>query len=288
MECTACHREIHTYPHPPLSFQNRRELQISYYQACQICHQDTYSATLDSIHAEALAEGNLDAPICVDCHGAHGIQDPDQPRARVSITCGNCHAPVFEQYKNSIHGAALIQEDNPDVPVCTDCHGVHNIHDPNTNLFRIETPELCARCHSDPVLMGKYGISSDVYDIYSISWHGVDVSVYQARWPNLWHQSAVCTDCHGTNDMLPVEDPRSHVSEQNRLATCQQCHENAGPKFVSAWTGHYRISLEKTPFVYYTQAFYQSFAYTILWISAIYVLLQILRQTVQRVRNSLK
>lgn len=288
MECTSCHRNIHSYPHPPIDFQTRRDLQISYYQACEICHKDPYHAALDSIHAEAVESGDPDAPTCADCHGAHEIHAPNEPRARISTTCGACHKEIYDRYKNSIHGAALIQEDNPDVPVCTDCHGVHNIPDPTTTLFRVETPELCASCHSDPQLMGKYGISSDVYDIYSLSWHGVDVSVYQARWPNLWHQSAVCTDCHGTHDILASEDPRSKVSEQNRLATCQQCHQDAGPKFVSAWTGHNRISLEKTPFVYYTQVFYQSFAYTVLWISAIYVLLQILRHTVQRVRNSLK
>jgi predicted CXXCH cytochrome family protein len=239
------------------------------------------------MHAQAAAAGNLDAPICTDCHGAHDVQPPGQPRAHISEICGQCHGDIFEQYKNSVHGAALIGENNPDVPVCTDCHGVHNIHDPRTAQFRVESPELCAGCHADAARMGKYGISADVYEVYELSWHGVDVSVFEARWPDLWHKSAVCTDCHGTHDMQPTEDPRSHVNAANILGTCQKCHPDAGPNWPAAWTGHNRISLQKSPWLFYTQAFYNSFAYTILWISVIYVGLQIIRATVDRIRRSL-
>ena len=55
---------------------------------------------------------------------------------------------IYKDYKDSIHGSALIDENNPDVPVCTDCHGVHNIQDPRTDQFRIDTPEMCANCHA--------------------------------------------------------------------------------------------------------------------------------------------
>lgn len=288
IECGACHTNIDTFPHPPIDFEDHRQLQMSYYQACQRCHRDLYEETQDSIHAEIFQQGNLEAPICVDCHGAHDIQPLDQPRTRISTTCGQCHQDIYTEYKDSVHGTALIEEDNPDVPVCTDCHGVHAIHDPRTEIFRIETPELCAGCHADEELMAKYGLPADVYSTYDLSWHGVDVRVFKARWPNLWHNSAVCTDCHGVHDILKTENPASRVSEQNLLATCQQCHEDAGPQFVSAWTGHTEISLEETPFVFYTEVFYNYFSYSVLVVSAIYVLLQILRQTVARVRRSLE
>ena len=178
-------------------------------------------------------------------------------------------------------------EDNPDVPVCTDCHGVHNIQDPRTALFRIETPELCAGCHANQELMAKYGLSADVYELYRISWHGVDVSVYRANWPSIWHESAVCTDCHGVHHILKTEDPESTVNPANLLTTCQKCHPGVGKNWTGAWTGHNKVSQERTPFVYYTQAFYKAFIPAVLAISALYVLLQIIRATVARVRRSL-
>ena len=286
MQCQSCHTNIQSYPHSPISFNSHRELSRSYYQLCERCHSTNYDKTLDSMHATAAAEGKLEAPICTDCHGAHDVQKPDQPRAHISGICGQCHKDIYEQYKNSVHGSALIQENNPDVPVCTDCHGVHNIHDPRTDLFRVETPELCAGCHSNQQLMDKYNIKPNVYDLYKTSWHGVDVSVYKARWPTIWHNSAVCTDCHGVHDIRKTTDSASHVNPANMLATCQKCHAGAGPNWIAAWTGHNEISLQATPYLFYTKVFYEDFAYGVLWLSLIYVVLQIIHATLERIKRS--
>jgi predicted CXXCH cytochrome family protein len=287
ISCQACHTTITAYPHPKMTFSSRRELSRSYYLVCQKCHSANYDRSLDSMHAQAAAAGNLNAPICTDCHGAHTVSPPNQPRALISQTCGQCHTQIFDQYQHSVHGSALIEQDNPDVPVCTDCHGVHNIHDPRTAQFAVQTPELCANCHANAELMNKYGLSNDVYDIYKLSWHGVDVSVYQARWPTIWHRSAVCTDCHGVHDIQSTVDPGSHVNAGNLLSTCQKCHPGAGPNWTGAWTGHNDVSLERTPFVFYTRAFYASFSPFVLWMSSLYVVLQIIRAFVGRARRSL-
>jgi nitrate/TMAO reductase-like tetraheme cytochrome c subunit len=287
IECGACHTQITTYPHPEIAYQTHRELSLAYYQSCRKCHSINYDKAQDSMHAQAAAQGNQNAPVCTDCHGEHDVQPPAKPRALVSTTCGKCHTQIFEEYKASIHGTALIKEDNPDVPVCTDCHGVHNIHDPRTSQFRIQTPDLCASCHANADLMKKYGLSADVYRLYDLSWHGVDVEVYKARWPNLRHESAVCTDCHGVHNIRTTDDPASMVNPANLLATCQKCHPTAGPNWTGAWTGHNRIDLKRTPFLYYTDIFYASFTPFVLWLSIIYVILQVIRATAERVRRSL-
>ena len=288
IECQACHTQIDGYPHPPLEFSSHTELTQAFYLSCRNCHTENYDRALDSMHAEVAAAGNLDAPVCTTCHGAHDVRPPDQPRAHISEICGQCHTEIYDHYSNSVHGNALIAESNPDVPVCTDCHGVHNIQDPRTAQFRLESPDLCASCHADPELMDQYGLSADVYNIYQLSWHGVDVSVYKAYWPSIWHESAVCTDCHGVHAIFQTDDPRSQVNTQNLLETCRNCHPDAGPNWTQSWTGHNEISLERTPFVFYTQAFYASFTPVILWVVGIYVFLQILRVGVARVRRSLR
>ncbi len=287
IECSACHADIQTYPHPEINFQNRRELSRTYYLTCQKCHSVNYEKTLDSMHTQVALEGNLDAPICTDCHGSHDVQKPDQPRSLISETCGRCHSQIYAEYRESVHGGALIEDNNPDVPVCTDCHGVHNIQDPRTAEFRVAEPDLCATCHADAALMSKYSLPANVYDLYELSWHGVDVSVFKSRWPTIWHNSAICSDCHGIHNIRESEDPMSLVSSQNLLSTCQKCHPDVGPNWVGAWTGHHEVSLTRTPFVYYTQVFYNSFTRFVLWLSIAYVALQILRSSVDRVRRSL-
>ena len=287
IECQACHTSIQTYPHPKITYTSRRELSRAYYQACQKCHPANYEKAQDSIHAEIAAAGKLQAPICTDCHGAHDVRAPNQPRTRISITCGQCHDAIYQEYSLSAHGKAL-EEGNPDVPVCTDCHGVHNIQDPRTTQFHIKTPELCAGCHANQELMRKYNLPANVYDLYKLSWHGVDVSIYKARWPTIWHNSAVCTDCHGIHNIRPTKDTASMVNPANLLATCQKCHPGAGPNWTGAWTGHNEISLNRTPFLYYTNAFYSSFVLVILWLSVIYVVLQIIRASTERIRRNLR
>jgi hypothetical protein len=286
ISCDSCHPEITGYPHPPIDYETKRELSRNLYLACEVCHSTNYEETLDSMHAEIALAGHPEAPVCTDCHGSHDIQDPDDPRSKVSLTCGQCHVEITENYRDSAHGDALIEQDNPDVPVCTDCHGVHDIQDPRTAQFRIGSPEMCAHCHDDPGIMEKYDLS-DVYDIYNLSWHGVDVSVYKANWPNIWHESAVCTDCHGVHAIFTADDPRSTVHPDNLLATCQECHPDAGPNWTGSWTGHNEVSLARTPLVFYTQAFYESFVPFVLILSAAYVLLSIIRATVERVRRNL-
>ena len=287
IECEACHTNITTYPHPTLEYTSSRELSLAYYQVCQKCHPANYQKSLDSIHAQMAVSGELNTPVCTDCHGIHDMQSPNQPRSLVSETCSQCHPAIFEQYKHSVHGAALIEEKNQDVPVCTDCHGVHNIQDPRTAQFRVKEPELCAGCHANSQLMGKYNLPANVYDIYKTSWHGVDLSVYKARWPTIWHDSAVCSDCHGVHDIRKTSDPASHVNLANLLVTCQKCHPGAGPNWTGAWTGHNLVSLKRTPSLYYTKVFYTYLVPVILWICAIYVTLQIIRATVNRVRRNL-
>lgn len=287
IECEACHTNITTYPHPPIDYQTTRELSRTYYSACQKCHPDNYSRTQDSMHARAAEAGNLNAPVCTDCHGSHYIQPPDQPRTLIPATCGNCHTQEFTIYQSSIHGNALEQESNPDVPVCTTCHGVHNIQDPRTQQFRVNEPDLCAGCHANQTMMSKYGLSADVYSLYNLSWHGVNVSIYQARWINVQHTSAVCTDCHGIHNILKPDAPNSTVNPNNLLVTCQKCHPGVGSNWIGAWTGHYKVSLQRTPFLFYVDSFYKFFAPLILWICGIYIALQFIRFTVDRVRRSL-
>ena len=269
--CVQCHTEITGYPHPQIASTTRREFTLELYASCANCHQDKYDSTLDSVHQKALAAGNLEAAVCTDCHGAHNTQPLDQPRSRIPQTCERCHSTIYDLYEESVHGAALIGEGNPDVPSCTDCHGVHDVEGPSTTPFHLFSPQICADCHADETLMARYGISTDVFDTYVSDFHGTTVVLFETLAPDQETNKPVCIDCHGVHDMRASDDPESTVIKENLLATCQKCHPDATTNFPNAWLSHYVPSSQNAPIVYYVNLFYKYFIPTVLGGMAIFV-----------------
>lgn len=261
--CTQCHTNITGYPHPPNPAQTRRDVTLNYYPSCARCHLDKYEKTLDSVHERAITAGNKEAAVCTDCHGAHNVQPPEQPRTRSAEMCERCHSQIYNDYKNSVHGAALIGEGNPDVPACIDCHGVHNVQGPSTGPFLLNSPLICAKCHANKALMEKYGINTNVFNSYVADFHGKTV-IFDQRLPGQKTNKPVCVDCHGVHNILPPNDPNSTVMKDNLLKTCQRCHPDATQNFPTAWLGHYTPDREKYPLVYYVDLFYKIFIPTVL------------------------
>ena len=175
---------------------------------------------------------------------------------RVSQTCGKCHSTINDQYAHSVHGEALLGEDNPDVPVCTDCHGVHDIADPTTSAFRSNSPEMCGKCHADATRMAKYDISTDVFNTYVADFHGTTVELFEKQHPDQETNKAVCYDCHGIHNIKATKDEGSQVVKENLLVTCQKCHPDATANFPDAWTSHFKPSLQHNPLVYFVDLFY--------------------------------
>ena len=138
--CVQCHTNITGFPHPERPGDTRRTLSLELYTSCEKCHPNKYEATIDSVHDQALAAGNLEAAVCTDCHGAHDISPPDEPRSKIPQTCEKCHSQIYDVYEGSVHGEALIGEGNPDVPSCIDCHGVHNVEGPSSGSFHLFSP----------------------------------------------------------------------------------------------------------------------------------------------------
>jgi len=186
-----------------------------------------------------------------------------EPRTRIPRTCEKCHSEIYEAYEESVHGAALMGGGNSDVPHCTDCHEVHGaehaIEGPSDSSFHLFSPQVCADCHTDEEMMGRYGISTDVMDTYVSDFHGTTVTLFQDLAPDQETNKPVCVDCHGVHDMKSVDDPESQVIKENLLATCQRCHPDATADFPDSWTSHYRPSPDHSPLVFFVNAFYNWF-----------------------------
>lgn len=254
--CVDCHTDITEVPHEARAFQSRREFSLAYYESCKRCHFANYTKTLDSVHYGALARGDTTAPLCVDCHGAHDVAVPGQPRERISQTCARCHEGVLAIYAKSVHGAAL-QSGNADVPTCTDCHRSHDVAGPHAGNWRARTPDLCAGCHGDEDLMKKYGLSTAVHRTYLADFHGMTASLRASHGSDERAVVARCTDCHGVHDISAIDDPKSPVLKANLVQTCRQCHTDASDNFPDAWLSHYEPSWSRAPLVYAVELAYE-------------------------------
>ena len=267
--CVQCHTSLGDYPHPTFRAEDRRDLSLQLYSACQRCHSGEYERTLDSAHEQARAKGILDAAVCTDCHGAHDTRrlthtDSGEllsnTRTWIPQTCARCHNAIFEKYLTSVHGSALVNEGNTDVPTCIDCHGVHSIEDPRTAAFRLNSPQLCAGYHTDETLMAGYGLSTRVLETYVADFHGTTVTLFEKQSPDADTNKPVCFDCHGVHDIKRTDDPEKGMQvRENLLARCQICHPDATSSFPDAWLSHYEPSSEQHPLVFAVDTFYKFF-----------------------------
>jgi cytochrome b subunit of formate dehydrogenase len=188
-----------------------------------------------SVHGRALASGNEKAATCSSCHGSHGILKASDARAHmnhwnVPDTCGTCHAEVKQTYAHSVHGTA-VAAGVTGAPVCTDCHGEHDILAPSergslVNPLRVSAV-TCGRCHGDERLAARYNLPLDRLPAFEDSFHGLALRSGSQTVAN-------CASCHGVHDILPSSDPRSTVHVKNLPRTCGACHPGAGTRFTIA------------------------------------------------------
>jgi len=187
----------------------------------------------ESVHAKAMARGNLSAAVCTDCHRAHDILPASNGQssiAKVNIpqTCGQCHSSEAAEFMQSVHGHAVARGVSR-APVCTDCHGIHNITQPfdgdGTLASAAVATESCAKCHEGVALTQEFGVASGRVTSYKDSYHGLASQLGSKVVAN-------CASCHGVHNILPSSDPRSMISANNLQKTCGQCHLGASANFT--------------------------------------------------------
>jgi uncharacterized protein with PIN domain len=244
-------------------------------QLCARCHREGQKAAMrykgpehgiieaytESIHGKGLLKSGLTVTAtCTNCHTAHHElprTDPDSSvnRANVPKTCGQCHHGIEEEFNKSIHHT-LVGHTDKELPVCNDCHTAHTIRRADLDGFKLDIMQKCGRCHAR--------IAKTYFDTY----HG---KVSQLGYT----KTAKCYDCHGAHDILKVTDPRSHLSRENVVATCQKCHPGATRRFAGYLTHATHHDPEKYPWLFWTfwgmtgllvGTFVVGGAHTLLWL----------------------
>lgn len=285
LSCSDCHFGFSRSQHPKRNFKSARDFSIAHSESCRRCHFDKYIKSLESIHNTILSQGNLSAPVCTDCHGSHFVQYVSKERAASASKCKKCHFGIYTTYAGSVHGNALINENNQDVPVCIDCHKAHNIVDPRTFDYREKIPQMCGNCHANKAIVGKYGLSTDVVRSYLSDFHGITLGFYKKQKDAIARSVkplAVCTDCHGTHNITSTTGPDSTILKANLVKRCQKCHKDARENFPDSWLSHYKPSLKNATFVYVVNAVYTILIPLMLFGLVLQIMLHIWRYAVNR------
>ncbi|HQV31573.1 MAG TPA: cytochrome b/b6 domain-containing protein [Calditrichia bacterium] len=223
----------------------------------KMTHDDIFiSDYQSSVHGRLHAEGDMEAAICSDCHGAHSTMKASNPNSRVNKfniaeTCGHCHDEVKDEFVESIHGQALAKGIE-DAATCTDCHGEHEILEPDNEKSRVAaqnvSEQVCGSCHGSLELNRKYGLASDRFSGFNDSYHGLAI-----RFGNV--EVANCASCHGIHDILPSENPASMINPANLAETCGSCHPGANENFASG-SIHSNTSTTDTPLAFWITTIY--------------------------------
>ncbi|HUP46387.1 MAG TPA: cytochrome b/b6 domain-containing protein [Thermoanaerobaculia bacterium] len=224
-------------------------------QTCGACHGQKFVmeasgfstqpafAYQQSVHGRAIAAGNQKAAVCTDCHNSHEVlpaNSPDSPIFKFNIpaTCGTCHDDVTQVFMASVHGKAVTRG-NSRSPVCTDCHGIHNIKphiDPSSSVAAQNVARTtCGQCHGNVRMTSEFPFTIGRVRSYLDSYHGLARRLGST-------EAANCASCHGVHNILPQSDPQSMIHPANLTQTCGTCHPRATARFTEG-----RIHLGELP-----------------------------------------
>jgi cytochrome b subunit of formate dehydrogenase len=206
---------------------------------CLACHSDATLATeangqktslfVDATKLKHSVHGSMFT--CVDCHkDVNSLGHATPPK---KITCAQCHADVQDAFAHSMHAQAS-RAGKTSVGTCQDCHGdAHEIlavADGQSPVNHANIPATCGRCHGQKFLMESNGVSAQPFISYQESVHGRATEKGSTK-------AAVCTDCHGSHEIIAANNAKSSIYKFNVPATCGKCHAEIAKTFNESTHG---------------------------------------------------
>jgi len=168
---------------------------------------------------------------CVDCHT--DLKSSPHETTPAKVSCATCHADEQAQYDRSYHAKAIKAGDGQ-AATCVGCHGSpHELlpaSDPKSKVNHVNIPATCGSCHGQKFVMAASGHSNQPFFSYQESVHGRAVAAGSEK-------AAVCTDCHGTHEILAASDPKSSIFKFNVPMTCAKCHSDVKQEFMQSIHG---------------------------------------------------
>ena len=167
-------------------------------------------------------------PSCRDCHDSPKIlyaskaerEELFKDKEFVNDNCKSCHKDVKADFEESVHSPLVTKElkDGRKLPNCTDCHGIHIVDKSGVakNLKQVSESN-CGSCHEKE------------QSLYHQTFHGKALLLNK---PGDAVRVAACFDCHGTHNVMSLDNPKSTINPKNRVKTCGECHPNSNLNFT--------------------------------------------------------
>jgi len=193
-DCATCHGSHDALSHIDIRSRGYR-LNIPD-KMCGKCHGQALADYRKSVHGRFSGKGDINPPICTDCHTEHGIRRTVDPfstvyAANIVAMCVKCHGDFsimkrygkkteeVETYFESFHGVAT-KFGEKNIAHCVSCHGYHEIKakdDPTSSIYPANLPRTCGqpKCHPGATLnfgKGKVHVNPENKDsgiIYYVS-----------------------------------------------------------------------------------------------------------------------
>lgn len=188
--------------------------------------------------ARAVAAQQQPKVLCQQCHGRHDVESPKTPgtkfsAARLTASCGECHAKEAQHFPASAHGKALAGNVKG-APNCLTCHrGKVAFVQGTADSLSVKTAQntLCLGCHLDNAdVKARTSPTAGFISSYETSVHGQALAKGKAA-------AANCVSCHGSHDMKKGSDNTSFVSRRNIPATCGKCHTRIADTYTQSVHG---------------------------------------------------
>ncbi len=256
-------RESEAAPAPP------RVASATAKNTCLDCHRELEDARLSGPTKNFAQDIHAVRGLgCVGCHGGNPndpemtAMDPDRgfkpapAKKDVAELCASCHANAaymkhfnpqpyifsMAEFRTSVH-CKLIEEGDPKVATCTNCHGVHGIlppKDPRSPVYPKNVAQTCSKCHNAEYMKGRH-VRTGQIDLWKKSVHGIallekgELSApscndchgnHGARPPETRDISLVCANCHGREGELFMKSPVKATLEFEGKRGCVTCHDN--------------------------------------------------------------
>jgi predicted CXXCH cytochrome family protein len=147
--CQSCHGSHHILSHKDLLSATYK---TNIPKTCGSCHAGITDNYIGGVHGKAVAAGNLNAPVCTDCHTAHAILQPTEATFRMQSTpiCGSCHKEKLSTYRDTFHSQLGALGGYVETARCWDCHGAHDVlpaSDPRSPIAPANLVATCGKCH---------------------------------------------------------------------------------------------------------------------------------------------
>ncbi len=155
--CADCHRKLIFTSEEQRQFVDIRIKHLESGISCSIvCHEDKLNKSIASTYAMwSVSTHALFDVTCEKCHGgdplaitkedAHiGVSKIKIARANTPESCGKCHEPELDEFKNSEHFKKLESGEEGPAPACITCHQAHSVR----VLTSSEIEDFCSNCHN--------------------------------------------------------------------------------------------------------------------------------------------